>query len=57
MMAVSVAGRFLATFVFHRAGGGWPSVAPFEACMGLLTAVGVYWNWRVDQSKKVAKSE
>lgn len=57
MMAVSIAGRFLATFVFHRAGGGWPDVAPFEAFMGLLTGVGIYWNWRLDHSMRVAKNE
>lgn len=57
MMAVSVAGRFLATFVFHRAGGGWQDVAPFEACMGLLTAVGIYWNWRLGHSTRVVKSD
>lgn len=57
IMAVSIAGRFLATFVFHRAGGGWSNVAPFEACMGLLTAVGIYWNWRLDHSASVAKNQ
>jgi hypothetical protein len=41
-MAVSIAGRFLATFVFHRAGGGWPDVAPFEACMSERSMLGFY---------------
>ncbi|KAJ6134634.1 hypothetical protein N7523_000956 [Penicillium sp. IBT 18751x] len=32
-------------------GGGWAKVAPFEAVMGLFTAVGLYWDWILKRSK------
>ena len=46
MMIAAVPGRLLAMVVFHRSGGGWKSVAPFEGVMGLLTALGLWWDWR-----------
>lgn len=55
MMVAAVPGRFLATFVFHNSGGGWADVAPFEAVMGLLTAVGLYWDWTLKRSSESKK--
>lgn len=49
MMLTAIPGRFLAVIVFHRAGGGWKRVAPFEGAMGLLTAIGLYWTWATDR--------
>jgi hypothetical protein len=46
MMIAAVPGRLLAMVVFHRSGGGWKNVAPFEGVMGVLTAVGLWWDWR-----------
>lgn len=46
MMITVVPGRLLAMFVFHRSGGGWRNVAPFEGVMGLLAALGLWWDWR-----------
>lgn len=46
MMIAAVPGRLLAMVVFHRSGGGWKSVAPFEGLMGLFTAFGLWWDWR-----------
>ncbi|GAD98968.1 predicted protein [Paecilomyces variotii No. 5] len=57
MMIASIPGRLLATFVFYRSGGGWANVAPFEGLMGVITAVGVYWDWRRNQSLKDMKEE
>jgi hypothetical protein len=51
MMIAAVPGRLMATFVFHNSGGGWAKVAPFEAVMGLFTAVGLYWDWTLKRSK------
>ncbi|KAJ5174302.1 uncharacterized protein N7482_000179 [Penicillium canariense] len=45
MMIAAVPGRLLAMFVFHRSGGGWKTVAPFEGFMSLLTALGLWWDW------------
>jgi hypothetical protein len=55
MMVAAVPGRLLATFVFHNSGGGWAKVAPFEAIMGLLTAGGLYWDWRLTRSSGIKK--
>ncbi|KAJ5231989.1 hypothetical protein N7468_004945 [Penicillium chermesinum] len=49
MMLTAIPGRLLAMFVFHRAGGGWKDVAPFEGAMALLTAIGLYWSWATEQ--------
>lgn len=49
IMVAAVPGRLLAAFVFHRSGGGWRKLAPFEGCMGLLVAIGVYWTWYTDR--------
>ncbi|CAI7675811.1 unnamed protein product [Penicillium pancosmium] len=57
MMIASVPGRLLAAFVFYRAGGGWRDVAPFEGVMGLLTAVGIYWNWAADRSESAREAK
>lgn len=57
MMIASIPGRVLAAFVFHRAGGGWTDVAPFEGFMGFLTAVGVYWDWISVRSARGVKKE
>lgn len=57
MMIASIPGRVLAAFVFHRAGGGWTDVAPFEGSMGFLTAVGVYWDWISVRSARGVKKE
>lgn len=46
MMIAAVPGRLLAMVFFHRSGGGWKSVAPFEGLMGLVTAFGLWWDWR-----------
>lgn len=51
MIVAAVPGRLMATFVFHNSGGGWAKVAPFEAVMGLFTAVGLYWDWTLKRSK------
>jgi hypothetical protein len=51
MMLVAVPGRLLAMVVFHRSGGGWKNVAPFEGLMGLLTALGLWWDWRNDATR------
>lgn len=45
-MIATVPGRLLAMVIFHRSGGGWKNVAPFEGLMGLLTAFGLWWDWR-----------
>lgn len=55
-MLVSVPGRLLAMVVFHRSGGGWKNVAPFEGFMGLLTALGLWWDWH-NGSIKTEKDE
>ncbi|KKK15820.1 hypothetical protein ARAM_006684 [Aspergillus rambellii] len=54
MMVTTVPGRLLAAFIFHRNGGPWRSVAPFEGLMGLITAAAVYWGWYSDQEPKRA---
>ena len=57
MMIASVPGRLLAAVVFHRSGDGWKDVAPFEGLMGVLTAIGVYWTWRIEQSEMEVSSQ
>lgn len=57
MMIAAVPGRLLATFVFHNSGGGWAKVAPFEAVMGLFTAVGLYWDWASKRSSENKRKE
>ncbi|KAJ5792170.1 uncharacterized protein N7503_008148 [Penicillium pulvis] len=52
IMIAAVPGRLLAAFVFHRSGGGWRKLAPFEGCMGLLVAIGVYWTWYTDRGSR-----
>lgn len=42
--------------VFYRSGGGWRHVAPFEGVMGVLIALGLWWDWR-SVSAKVEKGE
>ncbi|GKZ93955.1 hypothetical protein AnigIFM59636_007313 [Aspergillus niger] len=45
MMVATIPTRFLAAVVFYRTGEeAWKQVAPFEAVMGVVTAVGV-WLW------------
>ncbi|KAL3253835.1 hypothetical protein ABHI18_009313, partial [Aspergillus niger] len=45
MMVATIPTRFLAAVVFYRTGEeAWKRVAPFEAVMGFVTAVGV-WFW------------
>ncbi|EHA25836.1 hypothetical protein ASPNIDRAFT_43752 [Aspergillus niger ATCC 1015] len=47
MMVATIPTRFLAAVVFYRTGEeAWKQVAPFEAVMGVVTAVGV-WLWGV----------
>ncbi|KAJ5379804.1 uncharacterized protein N7496_002232 [Penicillium cataractarum] len=46
MMLAAIPGRLLAMVVFHRSGGGWKNVAPFEGLMGMFTALGLWWDWR-----------
>ncbi|KAJ5218055.1 uncharacterized protein N7498_000154 [Penicillium cinerascens] len=57
MMLTAIPGRLLAAFVFHHSGGGWAKVAPFEALMGLLNAVGLYWDWTLKRSAERKKKE
>lgn len=57
MMIASVPGRLLAAFVFYRTGEGWRDVAPFEGAMGLLTAVGICWEWLSARSAREFKEE
>ncbi|KAJ5081008.1 hypothetical protein N7456_013718 [Penicillium angulare] len=52
MMLVTVPGRLLGAFVFHRSGGEWRKMAPFEGLMGLLIAIGVYWTWDTERADK-----
>lgn len=56
LMITAVPGRLLAMVVFYRSGGGWRGVAPFEGVMGVLTAVGLWWDWR-SASARVEKGE
>lgn len=60
-MIATVPGRLLAMVIFHRSGGGWKNVAPFEGLMGLLTAFGLWWDWRgvdvVDENDVVDEKE
>ncbi|RFU29336.1 hypothetical protein B7463_g7010, partial [Scytalidium lignicola] len=51
MMVTSIPGRIIANYVLYREGGPWRNVAIFEACMGLVTAVGVGWDiyWSKDR--------
>lgn len=45
MMVATIPTRFLAAVVFYQTGeDAWKQVAPFEAVMGVVTAVGV-WLW------------
>lgn len=51
-MIAAVPGRLLAALVFHRSGGEWRKVAPFEGIMGTLIAIGIYWTWSADQTQE-----